>query len=398
MNKSTKQNWFLLGNFPLISAAEIAAVLKLAPDEFIFNPPWLITEISIGDPEELINRLGGTIKIAAFGGTAKNEDDLARMILEHLSVIPGKAIFGLSAYFGEKYTTVDWVEDLGKTIKKTLKEKGVSARYVFNREPTLSSVTVQKNNLIKKGFEFIITRDGEQYSYARTLAVQPFDDWGKRDFGRPERDDVSGMLPPKLARMMLNLSGAEPEDALLDPFCGSGTIISEALALNFKEIIGTDISEKAVEDTKKNIEWLKNKMPDAGAKIKIFVADAKNLSKILPAKSIDAIVSEPYLGRPLKGRETRSELIKQADELKALYVSALNEINKVLKKNGVLVFILPKFRFGNDWLPIDLSETAAKLGWRVEPLLKTENREYGSLLYARPNQRVGREIWRFRKN
>jgi len=397
MNKQIKQNWFLLGNFPLISAAEIAAVLKLAPDKFIFNPPWLQTDITGVEAEKLMVRLGGTIKIAEYLGTAKNEDDLARMILGQLSAVSGKAIFGLSAYFGDKNETVDWVEDLGKTIKKTLKEKGASARYVFNREPALSSVTVQKNNLIKKGFEFLITRDGGGYSFARTVAVQPFEDWGTRDFGRPERDDVSGMLPPKLARMMLNLSGAGQESALLDPFCGSGTIISEALALNFKDITGTDISEKAVEDTKKNIEWLKNKMPDTGTKIKIFTAKADDLSKKIPAVSIDAIVSEPYLGRPLKGRETRTELMKQADELKTLYVSALKELDKILKKNGVVVFILPKFRFGNDWLSVDLSDTIAKLGWRAEPLLKTEDREYGSLLYARSNQRVGREIWRFRK-
>jgi tRNA G10 N-methylase Trm11 len=258
-------------------------------------------------------------------------------------------------------------------------------------------VTVQKNNLIKKGFEFVITRDGDRYSLARTVAVQPFEDWGTRDFGRPERDDVSGMLPPKLARMMLNISGADPEGALLDPFCGSGTIISEAIALGFNNITGTDISEKAVEDTKKNIEWLMKKMPDTGAKIKIFVADANDLSKKLTANSIDAIVSEPYLGQPLKGRETRAELAKQADELKLMYISALKELNKILKNNGMVVFILPKFRLANGWLSVDLSDAVAKLGWRAEPVLKIEGREYFSLLYARYNQRVGREIWRFRK-
>lgn len=397
MNRTKNKYWFLLGSSPLISAAEIAAVLKLAPDEFIINLPWLTTGKNVGDPEALIGRLGGTIKIAELCGTASNEEELAGLICKKLGTATGKAIFGLSAYFGDNRETAGWIENLGKKIKKTLKENGLSARYVFNREPALSSVTVQKNNLIKKGFEFMIINDGGRYSFARTIAIQPFEAWGERDFGRPERDDVSGMLPPKLARMLINLSGAGPDGTLLDPFCGSGTIISEALALNFKKIIGTDISEKAVMDTQKNIAWLKNRMTDVGSEIQMFAADAKNLSESLPPESIDTVVSEPYLGRPLKGNETKAELIKQAEEIKPLYISSLKEMVKILKDRGIIVFVLPKFKFGNEWLSIDLAETIAGSGLRAEPILKTENREYGSLLYARPNQRVGREIWRFRK-
>ena len=35
--------------------------------------------------------------------------------------------------------------------------------------------------------------------------MQDFEQWGARDYGRPSRDAVRGMLPPKLARMMVNL-------------------------------------------------------------------------------------------------------------------------------------------------------------------------------------------------
>lgn len=45
-------------------------------------------------------------------------------------------------------------------------------------------------------------------------------------------------------------------DVILDPFCGSGTILTEAMLINYKNLIGADISPKAINDTKKNIEWI----------------------------------------------------------------------------------------------------------------------------------------------
>ena len=92
---------------------------------------------------------------------------------------------------------------------------------------------------------------GQQFSLAQTEAVQPFEQFSARDFGRPGRDDLSGMLPPKLAIIMINLAQTPLNSILLDPFCGSGTILSEAVLLGYTNLIGTDISEKAIADSKK---------------------------------------------------------------------------------------------------------------------------------------------------
>src|SRR5205823_3602162 len=101
-------------------------------------------------------------------------------------------------------------------------------------------------------------------------AVQPFEQFSARDFGRPGRDDLSGMLPPKLAIIMINLAANDTISVLLDPFCGSGTILSEALLLGYKNLIGSDISEKAVADTKTNLDWIANKFRRDLPDIKIF--------------------------------------------------------------------------------------------------------------------------------
>lgn len=387
---------FVLGNFPELSSAEIISILKLSAAEYLYSPPFLWTNKKINDPVALISSLGGTIKIARFIGRADDENDLINIISKNLSEIQNKKIFGLSYYSDDETgERTAFAYEIGKTIKKYLAETGASARYVFNREAVLSSVTVAKNNLIKKGREFIIIKNEKDFTIAQTLAVQPFEDWGARDYGRPGRDDLSGMLPPKLALMMLNLSGLSLDKTIFDPFCGSGTILTEAMTAGYKNIIGADISERAVSDTIKNIEWLQNRKPELHSEIKIFAADVGEINKKIPARSVDGIIAEPYMGKPLKGNEPREILIDQTAELKQMYLRAFAEFKKILKPGGKIIFVVPRFRFKNDWIKIDCLKEIEALGFEAEPLFTFNKEKRLSLLYWRNTQRVGREIWRF---
>jgi tRNA G10 N-methylase Trm11 len=388
----TKKNWFLLGGFPLISAAEISAVLELNENEILIDQNFLFCDKKINKADKLIKRLGGTVKIAVFTDTANSEEELSQKLINLLTKTNGKIIFGISAYFGVPRETSQWVYALGKTIKKELKNKSLSCRYVFNREAFLSSVTVKKNNLIEKGFEFLIIKKDNKYFFARTVAIQPFEEWGRRDFDRPGRDDLSGMLPPKLARIMINLSSNDLNSLLLDPFCGSGTIITEAMSLGYNNIIGSDLSLKAVSDTEKNIRWLKNINPETSRyNIKLLTSDVLNLTDKLAKNSIDLIVTEPYLGKPLKGKENEKFLRDQMDDLKKLYTSAFSIFKKILKKNGTIIFIFPCFKFNQQWLRINCQKEIKQLGFVAEPFIK--NNEF--LLYARSSQKIGREIWKY---
>ncbi len=400
MTDLTQKNyWFLLGNNPELSAAEIGAVLNLKKiEKKDFAPPFLFVNKKI-EAQTLIKKLGGTIKIAVELGKNLNKDEVIEIIVSDLKDKTGKIHFGLSDYSPKNNENLYRLKTIGLESKKNLKALGLSVRFAYNNEQILSSVSVDKNFLIKKGGEYIYISTNSGFSLAKTVCVQPFENFGERDFGRPGRDSLSGMLPPKLALMMLNLAKISPSDTLLDPFCGSGTILTEALNLGINNIIGSDNSERAIKDTQENVEWLmeQNNIQYSISNIpkNIFISPVENISKHLKNNSIDKIVTEPFLGKPLKGNEKYETLVQQAGDLKNLYLHAFAEFKKVLKSGGEVVFIIPCFKQGNEWIKINMETELSKLGFKTESLLTVDEKKYSSILYSRNDQHVGREIWRF---
>ncbi len=388
--------WFILGRETYIAAAEIAAMLRTEKCEIFGN--ILKTNAVTVDPKKLIKKLGGTVKIAQEIASQATEKEMEDLLIKELRTVSGKINFGISLYTNERndFNDLKLTKEFGKKIKKTLKADGLSVRYVENREPVLSSVTVDKNNLTGRGKEFIIQKHGNKFSLAKTEAVQPFEEFSARDFGRPGRDDVSGMLPPKLAMMMINLAKQKTDAILLDPFCGSGTILSEAALLGYTNLIGTDISEKATADTKKNLDWIIENfaIDKTNMQVKIQTEAVENIAALVGAQSIDAVVAEPYMGKPLKGNEKYDELTQQASELKKLFLKSFNEFHKILKPKGRIVFLIPRFKYQNDWIKINCQKEIEQLGFKTVSFFEDRI----PLVYARPNQRVAREIWGFEKS
>jgi len=373
-NLSNNYWLFVLGREPLLSAAEIKAVFEREKNNIlnweIKKDKYLIINLSEEfDAKILMDNLGGTIKIGQLIDIRNTPEELAQFLNEHLTA--GKINFSIDGNVRANY---------GLEIKKILKGLERSVRYI---EPK-NTATILHNNLIEKGADLTIV-DGQIFI---TKAIQPFEAMGERDFGRPGRDDLSGMLPPKLAMMMINLSGAKKEDILLDPFCGSGTIITEAMLMGYKNIIGSDISEKAVEDTNKNIEWTKTNI-----KPKILKANISELSNYLSANSIDIVITEPFLGKPLKGKETKEELLSQKNELQKLYLQAFEQFSTLLKSGSNIIFIFPKFKFGQEWISTNCSLEIKKMGFDDSEMMPNHK----SLIYLRPDQKVAREIIKFKK-
>jgi tRNA G10 N-methylase Trm11 len=282
-------------------------------------------------------------------------------------------------------------KDLAIGVKNSLRNKAVSSRWVKaqGKEKNLSSASVYHNKLLgENGVELLLVSAGKKVIAAKTIAVQSFIDYSKRDYGRPERDSLSGMIPPKLAKMMLNLAGAKGEDKVLDPFCGSGTMINEALFLGLKNLYAFDISKKAVEDTSNNLKWLEKEFSIDTSAVMIKELDVRKVSDELSPSSIDVVSTEPYLG-PQRGKIEAQAVKKELDEL---YSAALKELHKVLKPSAKLVMVWPMFFPEKNPLYLDPKiEGYKKISYKHLADLNLLNKRH-NLFYGRPGQRLWREI------
>lgn len=364
---------FILGNNPALSIAEISAVLPEAR-QLARGDKFLVIESVKFDYFKIQKKLGGTIKIAIVLG--ENPDYGPILGAANSSAVKGKFKFGVS-YYGQNKG------NFGMKAKKILKERGISARLVESKEDALSSVIVTK----EKCQDFMILPG----YFGLTVAVQDFKDYSHRDYNRPASDALSGMLPPKVAKMMINLAGLNDDSSvILDPFCGSGTILSEALALGYVNLIGTDISEKAIADTKKNIEWLAQELNiKKGIKFRIEKCDAKNLSAVIGESTVEAIITEPFLGRPIRGNEKPETIAGIVSQLRELYLTAFAELKKALKKHGTMVIVIPEWHMGNDIFKMNIEDKIQAMG-----LKRQDN---GDLIYRRENQKVWRSIQVWKK-
>jgi len=385
--------FFVLGTNTALSVSELAAALDLKKTSLLASD-FLVWETDIEiNPETLMQRLGGIIKI----GVIKEEitgDDNAKLLktvcdlakIKKYQSKGGKFNFGFSDYGKYQFNK----KDLGLKLKKYFSDEKVSSRFVISHEKTLSSVVITQNKLIARGIEFVLIKDENKTLIGETLAVQPFKDLSRRDYGRPARDDQSGMLPPKLAQIMINLAQVRDMEALvIDPFCGSGTILSEALLMGYKHLFGSDISMKAIDDTYKNISWIKELYNVKDANVKILVKSVVDLSKFVKAESVEAVVCEPFLG-PQRGLIDFKAVTSNLEEL---YSKAIQEFKTVLKDGGRVVMIWPLF-YGQK--PISPKYDGFKIinmipeSLRTNQYIKKHNRE--TIVYGRPGQKVYREI------
>jgi tRNA G10 N-methylase Trm11 len=394
---------FVLGRESDLCLAELVQVVnadKLTCEPLAGSPSFVVMNCE-GFTETHFSRCGGLIKYGPIRDVALGAVD--RTVADLVIATAKKANrlhFGISVYPASpgvtRKTLTEWQERmnlLGLSIRQSLKKEKVSTRFVTSTEPQLSSVVVAKNKLVEEnGLEVLIGIEDKQAWVGSTSAVQDFEGFARRDMGRPSRDDVAGMLPPKLARTMLNLAGVtiDKSTTVLDPFCGSGTMVQEALLLGAGKALGSDASDKAVADAQANIEWLVGDQVVTG-EYRLEQVDAGELHRWLPADFVDVVATEPFLGDPVRGRMSREDVIKRQAELSELYDRAFESIAKVVKPEGRLVIAFPVLMERRVPLPPAMGKRWTILKpWEGVFTARTKR---GGIDYQRPGQRVGREIF-----
>jgi len=131
----------------------------------------------------------------------------------------------------------------------------------------------------------------------------------------------SGSLPTRFARAMVNLV-ASPGDTLIDPCCGVGVALIEALAIGVNAV-GCDVNPKLVGRTVDNLRAL-------GLPQRVFVADATRLTGSYDA----AVLDLPYGRNVSHGDELYTDLLRTLGTIaRRIAVVAARDLSAELSDN-----------------------------------------------------------------
>lgn len=345
-------------------------------------------------------RLGGSTRLAAVLGEVPSNDwrkiekALVGLVRSSSFALPtsGKFHLGVSAYGFD--VSPAKLNALGLTLKKIIRARDISVRTVPNQETELNTAQVYHNKLATEhGAELLIIADGANTVIARTTTVQDIDSYTLRDRGRPRRDARVGMLPPKLAQTIVNLAvgtATGNEIDILDPFCGTGVILQEAM-LNGFQAYGSDLEPRMVDYTLANLEWLQKTVVTTGTIAAVRQGDATNFTWPEAANVLDAIACETYLGKPFTTDPDRETLNQTVSDVNLILKRFLQNLRPQIEPNKHirLCLAVPCWFVGRTEKHLPLVENLSEFGFKRVTFKHVKDAD---LIYHREEQIVGREL------
>ena len=250
--------------------------------------------------------------------------------------------FSLSLYCLRNDPETEY-EELSEELLSTIREAGLKkANLIRSRSgPELYSERV----VSRSAMDFVAFPMGATSQWGVTVYVPETEGFKLRSTERPFV--TSGIsLSSRLARLLVNISGVSKGQVLLDPFCGSGTILGEAL-LKGADCIGVDRNHGSVERTKENLAWFLSQSQHGGQRApsySVITGDATNLRRSLGERMVDAIVSEPILMPRLSSPPTLEKARRLIKHASIIYSEALYEMSGVLRRGGRMVLVTPSLR------------------------------------------------------
>jgi len=312
---------FILGRNPELSIAEIFSYFKKQAKKIISSKiikNSVLIEFEDKIEKGVVDNLGGTLAIG-----------------EVLCEIELKELNKQEIYSGTK-NNINYVvwnfsdEEHEKSASEYLKKRFKEERLKASEKNLTGSLELQEGKTIRISSGLI---DEEYFVFDRffgkIIEKCDYKTLEARDMKKPERRHELS-ISPRLAKTMINLSQTKKGETILDPFCGIGTILIEALNQGINAV-GIDKDETAVSGAKKNLEWFKFSKNN----YKILLGDSGNIK---PEK-VNAIVTEPNLVQILKKMPSKEEAEKILEKYECLMIRILNHLkNSVSRK---IVFTSP---------------------------------------------------------
>lgn len=380
---------FELGRKKELCFAELIALL--GKEKFVErNLDTAIFELEKVNPIKLQDSLGGSIKIVElftnihYQGSCKPLepkilDFISKKFPEIFTDYKGKLPFSISFMSFKNPRELD-TKKLLNFSKKILKSLGINCRFVNQNFSNAKPSTIYKARVIEKGIDLCLIRGIRDLYIGGSISMQNIDAYSLRDYDKPKKDARVGMLPPKLAQVMINLAGPNTK-SIYDPFCGTGTIPIEAMLMG-KEAIGSDIDPRLVDFSKINCEWAQKEFSTKSS-FRIFQKDAQDLTKQDLPEKIDAIITEGYLGKPISKIPASKYQEGSFKELANLHSRWLRNIHELTPTNCKIVMCVTAYKIGRNLVHLpNFAELAKQAGYKITD----------TYTYDREDQIVARDI------
>ncbi len=405
------QSLLTLGRQSALGIAEVEALY--GPDKI--RPVGETALLVDVDPCLLaFDRLGGAIKFCKVlttldtTGWKQIEKFLLQVAPGHAGTMrEGKMRLGLSVQGLD--VGLRQLEATGLTLKKAIRKTGRSVRLIPNKQPELSTPQVIHNQLTgPTGWELVFVKDGSQTLVAQTVKVQDIASYTHRDRDRPRRDAKVGMLPPKLAQIIINLAtGTLPADQLtnicdvpadqpiplkilnktvLDPFCGTGVVLQEAALMGY-HAYGSDLEPRMISYSQANLDWLHAEYHTPLETLRLEPGDATEHHWPAP---IDFVAGETYLGKPFTSQPDSETLNQTASDCNTIIKKFLRNLHGQIQPGTRLCLAVPAWQIRPDtFKTLPLIDQIEDLGYNR---LRFEHVRDDQLIYYRSDQTVGRQL------
>ncbi len=270
-----------------------------------------------------------------------------------LSYIEDKSNVSVSGYD----VSEDDYEDLVRSILDGLKEGGLKKVRLLRPK---GNELLSEGVLRREALDVIAFPYHGGFALGPTAWVPDSVSMRKRGTLKPApRSEIA--LSPRLARTLINLAGLQTGQTVLDPFCGSGTILIEAYGMSMR-CLGLDTSASRVQEARENLHWSVRGVTDRGYDIR--KGDARDLPRILRGTKVDAIVTEPLLLPRLDARPKTATAQAMVEESAKIYNDALASMADVVQPDGRIVIVVPVVQT-MDGDEVTLTLEGRKLGLRL---------------------------------
>jgi tRNA G10 N-methylase Trm11 len=340
---------FILGRNVELSIAEIKAFFEKERIHYtiiskISNSILIETEKPL--KAGIVEKLGGTISIGEVIAEGKTEKMFKELDKKELYSVTGNKLNYVVFNFGGK----DFVD-----VLLYLKERFRNEKLKATEKKLTGNIKLQSGEIVNSLSSHLVQ---EQYFvfddyFGRMIESCDYEKIEQRDMKKPVRRE-SLSISPRLAKILINLSGVRENEILLDPFCGIGTILQESLLQNIN-VIGVDKDKSAVENAKINLEWFKFPKSD-------YTLISEDSSKV-KVHDVKGIATEPDLGELQKRIPSEQKAKEIIEGFEVLMIKVLNNLKP--KVHGKIVFTAPLIQTDKKKLVCDFEKIASKTGLKI---------------------------------